>query len=211
MTRFGRLWLVFAALAIATLGSDFAYLKWRERSHQPLGVPIDLTRPGTYTFHLHGLAASPYIPQIQLQLPFKPDAYNWFPDDGYRQLWADSPPEIGIEVLDAEGRRVLSERGTLTRSDGWIVTGSVGSSVVGVYKLSKINGRPFDSYRVSLTVFRGSPKAATYRPWFQISEVPVTALLPSVLGFYALIAAIVLTAMILGLLHLLSSRRKGLA
>jgi hypothetical protein len=209
MTKFTRIWLVFAVIAAGVLGGDFAYLKWRGRALLPLSAPIDLAHPGTYTFHVDGLAAARYIPEFRLQLPFTTDVYNWFPDDGYRQLWADSPPEIGIEVRDEEGHPVLSERGRLTRPNGWIVSGKVGASVVDVYKLSKINGRPSATYRVSLTILRGSPKAATYQPRFRIVELQEYALLLPTLSFLALAALVMVTAFTIGLFQLLTTRANG--
>lgn len=209
MTRFTRIWLVFAVIAVGVLGGDFAYLKRQERALLPLAAPIDLAHPGTYTFQVDGLAAARYIPEFRLQLPFTTDVYNWFPDDGYRQLWADSPPEIGIEVLDEEGHQVLSERGGLTRPNGWIVSGAVRTSVVDVYKLSKINGRPSATYRVTLTILRGSPKAATYQPRFRIVELQMYALLLPTLSFLALVALVMVTAFTIGIFQSLKARVNG--
>lgn len=208
MARARRIWLLFAIMSIGMLGGDLAYLNWRERSLEPLSAPIDLARPGTYTFDVSGFHSSSYHPEFRLLLPFETDIHNWFPDDGYRQLWADSPPEVRIAVFDEDERRVLQEESTLTRSNGWIVTGALRQSEVEVYKFAEFTGRMFGAYRVSLTVVRGSPLAASYRPHFEIAAIKAYALLPSILSFMTLVATVLMVAVVIGIAHFRSHRRR---
>lgn len=96
----------------------------------------------------------------------------------------------------------------MTRAQGWVVTGSPGASEVEFYKFAELSGRMFASYQVALTVFRGSPSAASYRPRFEIAAIKAHAFLPSVFAFLALVVGIVMTAIVIGILQSLSHRRR---
>lgn len=208
MGRFARVWLIFTIVATTVLVADYAYVRWRERSLEPLSVPIDLTRSATYSFEARGFHGSRYHPEFALHLPFATDAANWFSDDSYRELWSGSPPIVQIDVHDRSGRRVLSDRGPITRTNGWIVTGSPASPFVEVYKFAEFDARIFESYRVRLTVVRGSPVAARYQTRFEIAAIKAYALLPAELGFVALIAAVVITAFVIAVVQLIVVRRR---
>lgn len=202
-----KAWLVFAAISILSIGTHLAYLEWRERSLEPLSASIDLTQPGSYTFAVKGFHASEYHPEFNLQLPFPTDIHNWFSDDGYRQLWGDSPPKVHIDVVDQDGHTVLRETSTLTRRDDWIVTGSPPAPWVEVYKLSEFEAKMFGSYTVTLTVVTGSPDAARYLPRFEVAAVQAYALLPATLGFILLLVGLALSAVVIGVVQFVNARR----
>jgi len=206
--RPGRTWLLFAAVSVVLLGVDFAYLKWRERSLEPLSAPIDLTRPGSYTFVAKGFHASRYHPEFNLQLRFHTDVYSWFADDGYAQLWGNSPPQIRIEVHDQNGKTVLQETSALTRSEGWIVTGSPPAPWVEVYKFSEFTAQMFGTYRVDFTVLRGSPNAASHQPRFEIAAIKGYAFLPASLGFVLLVVSLAIAAVVIFVVQLVGARRR---
>ena len=207
MSRPGRVWAVFLLLGLLLVAADVAYLKWRERSLEPLSAPIDLTRPGTYVFDVGGFHASRYHPEFRLQLPFATDEQPWFPDDGYDQLWSTSPPRVRIEIRAGTGKPVLLEETALTRSDGWIVTGALGGSEVEVYKFSEFDACMVCSYRVSLQVLSGSPAAASYQSHFEIAAIKAYALLPAVFGSVLLVALLVLSAIGIAIVQRVSAAR----
>jgi hypothetical protein len=203
-----RIWLTFSAFAVLLLGADWCYLQWRERSLEPLSEPIDLARTGSYTFEAHGFHASTYHPEFRLQLPFKTDIDNWFPDDRYQQLWDGDPPSVKITVVDAEGRRVFHDESALTRADGWTVTGAIGMSEVELYKSTGYSGEMFGTYVVTLDVVRGSRRAASYQPTFEVATMKTYALLGPALLFLILATIIMAIGVALAIVHLFVWRRR---
>ena len=210
MHRKHRVWGTFLLVSAIVVGADFAYVQWRGRSLEPLSVPVDLTKSGSYTFDVAGFHASRYHPEFWLDISSETDIYG-FSEDTHQKLWHENPPTVRIEVLDRRGRRVLLDEGALTRSNGWIVTGSPGATEVELYKFAEFASDMFGRYRVNLTVLTGSPAAASYQPRFEISAIKAYALLPSVFGFLALVAAVVGTAIVIALIQMVSTRRRGKA
>jgi hypothetical protein len=197
-----RIWLWFVAVAVVLIGANLAFLRWRERSLEPLSAPVDLSRPSAYTFVACGFHTSTYYPSFSLELPFRPDLRDWFPEADYRRLWDALPPVVRITVHDARGHLVLSEESALTRSDQWIVTGAPGTSYVEIYKFARFDGRLFERYRVTLRVLRGSPAAASFQPRFAIRTTKAYELLPAVLGFFLLLALLVIAAIVIGVVQM---------
>lgn len=201
-----KAWLILGITAAVVLSADFAYLQWRERSIEPLTSPVDLTRPGSYTWEAGGFHSSPYHPEFRLTLPFPaPEDWDWGED--FERIWGGTPPEIAIEVQDSDGRRLLYERSQVTPAEDWIVTGGFGDTTVEVYKLTELTPALFSSCRVTLQVLRGSPSAVPSRVEFNIAAIRAYALLPASLGFFALCVLFGLAALVLGIVHLVAYRR----
>lgn len=203
-----RIWWSFSLVSIVLIGVDFGYLQWRERSLEPLSERIDLSRTGSYEFVIHGFHASNYHPEFRLQLPFKTDVHNWFRDDGYEQLWSGNPPSVRIEIRDRSGKRVFLNESSLTRDGGWTVTGAINASEVELYSSTRFPAEMFGSYRVTLDVIRGSPRAAVYATTFEVATVKAYVLLGPVLLFLALCVGVGSAAVAIGLLHLVVVRRR---
>lgn len=203
-----RVWLTFAATAVLLLGADWGYLRWREQSLEPLSAPIDLTRPGSYTFKASGFHASSYHPELRLQLPFRTDVHDWFLDEGYQQLWGDQSPTVRIAIFDNEGNRVFHDESALTRPGGWTVTGAIGMSEVELYKSSGFSGEMFGSYDVSLEVVRGSARAASYQPTFEVATTKEYVLLGPVLLFLTLVVILTAAVIAIAIIHLFVVRRR---
>jgi hypothetical protein len=195
---FAGAWLILAITAVVVLGTDLLYLRWRERSLQPLVTPIDLTRPGAYSFEVGGFHSSRYHPEFMLHLDF-PAPADWDWGQRFERIWGESAPEVVLDVFDSEGRRVLHEAGAVTRDNEWIVTGSPGFPAVEVYKFAEFTPRMFSTYRVSLRVVNGSRRAAAYQPRFRIATVMAYQLLPSTLIFLILVAGFIASAVILAI------------
>lgn len=202
-----RLWRFYVVTSVALLAMDVAYLTWRDHSLEPLSEPVDLSRPGRYTFTASGFHLSDYHPEFGLELPFKTDLLHWFPSQDLVELWAGTPPLIEVEVTDRAGNVVLHEKGELTSREGWSVTGPSGETWVELYKVKEFRGRMFGSYRVSLTVLRGSEQAATYRPMFKIATVKAYVLLLPTLVFMALLAVVLVTGIAFAIAHLVAHLR----
>jgi hypothetical protein len=203
-----RIWLVYVVASVVVVSLDFAYLSWREHSLEPLAVPVDLSKPGRYTFTASGFHTSRYHPSFSLQIPFKTDLSSWFPSEDYRELWGGSPPTVEIEVRDGKGEIVLNDRSALTRAEGWNVTGTPGVSTIEIYKFAQFNGRMFGSYQIGLSVLRGSSPAASYQSVFQVAAIKAYALLGATLIFLALLAVVLLSGLALAVGHFVSYRQR---
>jgi hypothetical protein len=195
---FAGAWLILGITAVVVLGTDLLYLRWRERSLQPLVVPMDLSRPGTYTFDVGGFHSSSYHPEFMLHLDFPPTA-DWDWGARFERIWGERPPEVVLDVFDSKGRRVLHEEGPVTDENKWTVTGSVGTPDVEVYKFAEFTPRMFSTYRVTLRVVSGSRRAAAYQPRFRIATVMAYQLLPSTFIFLILAAGFIASAVILAI------------
>ncbi|SRR6266436_6208087 len=211
---FRRIWIAFLISAASLIAVDVVYLKWRERSLEPLRVPVDLSRPGKYNFHASGFHASSYHPSFRLQLPFKTDV-EWNFGHEYQRIWGETAPEIALEIRDRSGQRVLMEQSSLTRTAGWVVTGGLRASVVEMYKLTQYEAGMFGSYSVSLHVLRGSANSSRLNPNLTVSAIKAYALLPSAVGFVALLLLVGFIAIGIGVaqytVYRRSLRRTGAA
>jgi hypothetical protein len=207
-----RAWTIFAATSAILLALQFAYMEWRERSLEPLSVPIDLSHTGRYSFDVGGFHSSEYHPELSLDLPYRLEGLNHFADNSYNEIWSSAPPpRVHIEVRDRSGRLVINETSNLTRDDGWIATFGLGTNEVELYKFAKFRARMMGSYRVSLEVLRGNPHSQRYRPRFQIAAIKAYALLGVVFVFLFLLVAVFVTAIVLGIVHVLHARDKARA
>lgn len=104
-------------------------------------------------------------------------------------------------MRDSDSRVVLNDTSALTRTGGWIITGTHGVTSIEMYKFAQFDARMFGTYRVKLTVVRGSNAAATFEPLFQIAAIKAYALLGVVFGFFALVIALVAAAIMIGLVQ----------
>jgi len=202
-----RLWRFYVVTSVVLIAMDVAYLTWRDHSLEPLSEPVDLSCPGRYTFTASGFHSSNYHPEFGLELPFKTDLLSWFPSQDLVELWAGTPPLIEVQVTDRSGNVVLHDKSELTRTEGWSVTGAHNETRVEIYKVEEFRGRMFGSYRVSLTVLRGSEQAATYQPIFKISTIKAYALVLDMLVFFILIAVVLVTGIAFAIAHLVGHLR----
>ena len=196
--RFVAAWGILGAVAVASVGADLLYLRWREYSLEPLAASVDLTSPHEYHFKVSGFHRSLYFPAFRLDLPMEAPL-DWNFGSKFNKLWGDSPPDILITVRDAGGQRVLQERGPITPENGWIVTGSSRAKAVEVYKFAKFRATMFSSYTITLRVLRGSTSAGLAHPLFTITTIKSYALMPSVFFFLTLVAVVVVAALVIGI------------
>ncbi|MBL8114646.1 MAG: hypothetical protein JNK60_17330 [Acidobacteria bacterium] len=200
MNEPARAWRILGFLALVILGSDFAYLTWREQSLEPVAEDIDLTRPATYSWEFGGLHASTCFPAFRLEL-------SKGASTDLDRIWGGSPPAVEIAVDTTAGRRLFYERSSLTRENGWIVTYGGDSPLVEVYKLVNLRAGMLESGRVTLRVLQGSEAASSYSPQFAIAADKTYALLAPSLGFAVLVIAFALAALVLAVKYPVRPRR----
>lgn len=202
-----RAWKIFSVVAVVLIALQLAYMKWRERSLEPLSEIVDLSRTGQYSFDVSGFHASRYHPEIRLQLPFTLEDASHFNDDEYAEIWHGPAPRVHIVVRDREGRVVLDETSDLTRHDDWTATYGLGGNEVELYKLLPFEPRMLRSYRVSLDVLRGNERARIYQPRFEIATIKAYLLMVATFGLMLLLLGLAVVALILLAVQVRRARR----
>lgn len=202
-----RAWRIFGVVAVVLIGLQLAYLKWRERSLEPLSESVDLSRTGQYSFDVSGFHASRYHPEFRLQLPFTLDDTSHFADGEYAEIWHGPAPRVRIVVRDREGRVVLDETSDLTRHDDWTATYALGGNEVELSKLMPFEPRMLRTYRVSLDVLRGNERARIYQPRFEIATIKAYVLLVATFGLMLLLLGLAVVAVVLLVVQILRKRR----
>lgn len=161
-------WRVYFGAALFVYGVWFAWTSWQSATCKAVHAQLTL-RPGT-TLDLTSrlFTSKPYYASFTLD-DVTPADWHWW-DHPDENLWHGAPPAIRLEVFDRKGRRIVDEASEMSDANDWIVTGSVGSRGVEVYKFLNLRGEPLERFRVRVTVLRGTPAAPNLQTTFALKR-----------------------------------------
>lgn len=192
------------------------YGLWRERTLEPITMPISLDRLGVLRRSVGFLRFyhSRYHPGFHIALAVPTDEEWWREGDRSAKIWTTGPPDVEIVVRDSDGSIILRERGPISEAHGWIVTGGgrAGETEVAIYKLTEFTGSPFKRYDVAVRVMKSTSSPSARSAHFYISAIKSYALLPNAIVTFLLVAAFaVSTPIVVSVRHIRRRRRRSTA
>jgi hypothetical protein len=207
-----RFWWWYVGVFVCLIAASVMYGVWRERTLEPLAMPIAFDQPGVgrrsvgfLRFH-----SSRYHPAFHIALSAPTDDKWWREGDQSLEIWSDDSPHVEIEIRNDDGLTILRESGRLSEANGWVVTGGgrPGETGVAIYKLTEFTGSPFSTYEVTVRVVKGTSLHSANPVTFYISAIRAYALLPNALTTLLLVSTFVVSTPIVMMVRYVRRRRR---
>jgi hypothetical protein len=167
MPRRQRYWRWYGLLAATAFAALTTYVYWRLQSCTPVQFAVHLDRDGTYRAYSRSFARERYFLSFDA-LDTASTSAEWH--DETQSIWSGQPPRVEIEIRDSDGALVLSEKGPISRANGWTASSSA-NQLIDIYKFSEFVGAPFKQYAVSFTVAKPSAGGSGRSLKFQVRRL----------------------------------------